>query len=169
MLISERLNQAINQQVANELGASLQYLHIAAYFEEETLPNLAQFFHMQSAEEHAHAMKFVDFIIETGGKVQIPEVPAQLADFESALETAKLGLKWENEVTAQVYELVNIALEDKNHIAKNFLDWFVNEQLEEVSMMSDLVNLLKRASERDLLLIDSMVLNLRPTEGTAPA
>ena len=76
-------------------------------------------------------MKFVKFVLDTGGKVAIPEVPAPRNVFRSADEAAQLALDSELRTTQQIYDLVNLATEEKNHIAKNFLQWFVNEQLEE--------------------------------------
>ncbi|HYN21521.1 MAG TPA: ferritin-like domain-containing protein, partial [Thermoanaerobaculia bacterium] len=72
MLANDKLIQAFNQQIGNEMGASMQYIAIASYFDSETLPELAKFFYKQSAEERDHAMKFVKFIHDVGGQVRIP-------------------------------------------------------------------------------------------------
>ncbi|HKV10101.1 MAG TPA: ferritin-like domain-containing protein, partial [Thermoanaerobaculia bacterium] len=86
MLASERLIQAFNQQIGNEMGASMQYISIASYFDFETLPQLAQFFYRQSDEERTHAMRFVKFINDVGGRVVIPTLPEPAHDFASAEE-----------------------------------------------------------------------------------
>ena len=154
MLASDKLIDALNGQVGNELAASNQYVSIGSYFAGENLDQLAQFFYRQADEERAHAMKFVRFIVDVGGTVRIPEVPAARAGFESALEAVEISLGWENEVTRQVYDLVETAQADKNFIALRFLDWFVAEQLEEVSTMGALLAVVKRAGEDGLLHVE---------------
>ena len=157
MLASEKLIEAFNQQVGNELCASNQYLAIASYFERETLPELARFFFDQSAEERGHAMKFVHFVNDVEGVLAIPEIEAPKPDFVSAAEAVQLSLEWEREVTDQIYGLIEIAREESNHIALRFLDWFVDEQLEEVNTMSTLLGIIERAGEDGLLHVEEFV------------
>src|SRR5690349_9885854 len=97
MLASEKLIQAFNQQIGNEMHASLQYIAIASYFDSETLPELAKFFYQQSDEERTHAMRFVKFINDVGGRVQIPALPAPTSEFVSAEEAVGQALAWEEE------------------------------------------------------------------------
>lgn len=154
MIASEALGAAMNQQVGNEMGASMQYISIATYFDAETLPELARFFYRQADEERDHAMRFVRFLVDVDVPVEIPDIPAPKSDFASAEEAVALSLEWEKTVTQQIYDLVTIAQEDSNHIAVRFLDWFVNEQLEEVSTMGALLSLVRRAGETGLLHIE---------------
>ena len=81
MFISSPMNAAINEQIGNEFCASLQYVAIAAYFDTETLPELAKHFYMQSEEERTHAMRFVKFVVNTGGRVDIPAISDARSDF----------------------------------------------------------------------------------------
>ena len=166
MLISERLEEALNRQVGREMGASLQYLAIAAYFDRLSLKQLARFFYRQSDEERTHAMKFLHFIIEAGGTVSLPEIAAPRGEFNTARECAELSLHWERQVTQQIYELVDTAHGDKNYIALRFLDWFVTEQLEEVSLMDGLLQIIERAGEENLLQVEDYMAreNLVPAE-----
>jgi ferritin len=154
MLNSKELLTACNQQVGNEFGASLQYVSIASYFDGQTLTELAKFFYAQAEEERDHAMKFVRFIVDAGGELEIPAIPATQAGFGSASEAVKLALESEERVTRQIYELVNIATRDSNYIAIRFLDWFVNEQFEEVTTMSGLLQVVDRAGEERLLSVE---------------
>jgi ferritin len=154
MLANEKLIQAFNQQIGNEMGASMQYIAIASYFDSETLPQLARFFYKQSEEERTHAMKFVKFINDVGGKVQIPALPAPKADFTTADEAVSKALEWEEEVTRQIYDLVEIARADRNYVGIRFLDWFVEEQLEEVTSMNDLLSVIRRAGPDRLLFVE---------------
>lgn len=151
---SERLTEAMNQQIGHEMGASMQYVSIATYFDTETLPELARFFYRQADEERDHAMRFVQFLLDVDAPVRIPDIPAPKSDFSSAEEAVALSLEWEKTVTQQIYDLVEIAEDDSNLIAERFLDWFINEQLEEVSTMNDLLNLVRRAGESGLLHVE---------------
>ncbi|MDX9864374.1 MAG: ferritin [Anaerolineaceae bacterium] len=165
MIISKKLQDAINTQIGNELGASLQYLQIAAYFDAETLPNLTQFFFLQSDEERAHAMKFLHYLLEVGAQVAVPAVAAPKVSFSSAEEAVGAALKWEKEVTQQIYDLVEIANEEKDFISQRFLDYYVVEQLEEISMMDTLLNMVKKAGDKNMFMLDNHVLALRAPEG----
>ena len=154
MLASDKLIEAFNQQIGNEMGASMQYIAIASYFDSETLPQLARFFYRQSEEERTHAMRFVKFINDVGGRVRIPALPSPQSDFGSAEEAVAKALSWEEEVTRQIYDLVEIAKADKNYVGVRFLDWFVEEQLEEVSSMNDLLAVIRRAGPDRLLFVE---------------
>lgn len=154
MLASDKLIEAFNQQIGNEMGASMQYIAIASYFDSETLPQLARFFYRQSAEEREHAMRFVKFINDVCGRVKIPALPAPESDFASAEAAVAQALAWEEEVTRQIYDLVEIARADKNYVGVRFLDWFVEEQLEEVTTMSDLLAVIRRAGPDRLLFVE---------------
>jgi ferritin len=154
MLASDKLIQAFNEQIGNEMGASMQYIAIASYFDSETLPQLAKFFYVQSEEERTHAMRFVKFINDVGGRVVIPTLPAPKADFKSAEDAVGSALAWEEEVTRQIYDLVEVAKGDKNYVGVRFLDWFVEEQLEEVTTMNDLLAVIRRAGPDRLLYVE---------------
>ena len=154
MLISKKINDAINHQIGNEFGASLQYVAIAAHFDGEALPQLAAHFYQQAAEERDHAMRFVKFIVDADGKLVIPAVASPKTDFKTAEEAVKLSLKWEVEVTNQIHQLVDLAKKETNYTTDNFLQWFVKEQLEEVSSMDQLLKVIQRAGETGLLRVE---------------
>jgi ferritin len=153
-LASGRLLAALNQQVGNEMHASLQYVSIAAYFAAQELPNLAAFFYRQAEEERTHAMKFVHFVVDVDGTVKIPAIGSPRSEFARAAEAVALSLDWEHTVTEQIYALVDIAKEDRNYIAQRFLDWFVTEQLEEITTMGTLLSMVERAGEENLLFVE---------------
>lgn len=154
MLISKKINDAINQQIGNEFGASLQYVAIAAHFDREALPQLAAHFYQQATEERDHAMRFVKFIVDADGNLVIPAVSSPKTDFKTAEEAVKLSLKWEVEVTNQIHQLVDLAKKETNYTTDNFLQWFVKEQLEEVSSMDQLLKVIQRAGEGGLLRVE---------------
>ena len=165
MLAKDRLIDALNAQVGNEFGASMQYIAIASYFSSQGLAGLARFFYRQAEEEREHAMKFVKFIVDAGGALRLPEVPAPQSQLGSAQECVALALASEKTVTDQIYGLVEIAQEDKNYIALNFLDWFVEEQFEEVTSMEELLQVVERAGEDRLLSVEGYL----DREGKLPA
>ena len=157
MLISKELNEAMNQQIGSELGASNQYIKIASYFDSEQLPELSAFFFRQSDEERMHAMKFVHYILEAGGDVVIPSIEATPTKIDSAESAVKLALDWEMEVTRQINALMDLGISQNDHIAQNFLRWFVEEQLEEVSTMDELLGVVGRAKEQLLFVEDYLI------------
>ena len=154
MIIRKELLAALNEQVGNEFGAMLQYFAISAHFERETLPMLAGYFHRQAEEEKAHALKFIAFILDVGGHVEIPALPAPQAKFQFAEEAARLALEHEEKVTSQVNNLVAMAKDARDYTTDTFLQWFVKEQLEEVSSAQDLVSVIQRAGEGNLLRVE---------------
>ncbi len=154
MLISQRMNAAINEQIGREFGASHQYVAIAAHFDAENLSTLAKHFYRQAEEERDHAMRFVRYLVDAGAKVAIPAVAAPKPEFSSAEDAVKLSVKWEKDVTKQIHALVELAMKESDHTSFNFLQWYVEEQLEEVSSMEKLLSIVQRAGEGGLLLVD---------------
>ncbi|HLF27538.1 MAG TPA: ferritin [Anaerolineae bacterium] len=170
MLISEALAQAFSKQVGNEFGASIQYVLVASYFEREALPQLAAKFYSQAEEEQVHAMKIAHYVTEAGGLLEIPAIPAGKSNFASAEEAVRLALDWELTVTRQINDLVGLALKESDHLAQIFLQWFVNEQLEEVTGMDVLLRTVKRAGANLLLVEDFLARQGRSGHsGAAPA
>lgn len=151
MLISETMNEAINEQIGSELHASNQYLNVASYFERDGLPELADFFFRQSEEEREHALRFVHFLLDAGGEVAIPALSAPPTDIGSAVDAVKRSLDWELKVTAQINDLMDLAIKENDHTSQQFLRWFVDEQLEEVSTMEELLSVVRRAGDNLLL------------------
>ena len=170
MLISKHLEAAINTQIGNEFGASLEYVSIAGYFENEDLEQLSAFFFRQADEERMHAMKFVQYVLDAGGQVRVPAIPAAKFDFTSAEAAVQAALDWELEVTRQINGLMDIAFEERDYIAQQFLQWFVNEQLEEVSTMSTLLGIVRRAGDNLLQVEEYLARNPDPhADGEATA
>jgi len=166
MLISKELEADIDAQIGREFGASLQYNNIAAYFDSDNLPNLAAFFYRQASEEHMHAMKFLNYVVDAGGQVRIPAIAGCKFDFKSAEEGVQLALDWEQEVTRQINGLMDLAIQQKDHIAQDFLRWFVTEQLEEISTMERLLSIVRRSKDNMLFVDDYLSRNpIVPPEG----
>ena len=157
MLIGKELTQAINEQIGHELAASHQYVAIAAYFDGLALKRLAKMFYRQGEEEREHAMKFAHYVVEAGGNLEIPTIPAPKAIFKSVEEAVQLSLDWELEVTRRINGLMDIAVSQKDYLGQDFLRWFVTEQLEEVSTMQNLMQVVKTAGERNLIMLEAYI------------
>jgi bacterioferritin B len=151
VLISEKMNVRLNEQICHELGNSNQYVAIAAHCEGECLFGLAKIYYKQAEEEREHALKFVKFVLDAGGKVVISEVPAPQNGFKSVEEAAQLALDAEIRTTNQINDLMSLAIAEKNYIAQNSLQWFVSEQLEEVSTAETILAVIKRAGPNVLM------------------
>ncbi len=148
---------ALNAQVGMEFAASLKYDSIASYFAAESLPRLAGFYSTQANEERAHAHRFMKFILDVGGRVRIPAINASPWDFANAEEAAKLALESEVAVTDSINQLMDLALAAKDHATANMLQWFITEQVEEVSVAEQMVRIIQRAGEEGLLLVEDYI------------
>jgi len=154
MLISKKMNEAINRQICYEFSAMLQYVAIASHFVGDSLHELATHFYRQAEEERDHAMRFIKYLLDAGGQVEINDVPAPQNKFASAEEAVKLSLDQEKKVTEQINALVELAMQEKDYISQNALTWFVNEQLEEVSSMENLLKVVQLAGPKNLLYVE---------------
>ena len=154
MIANQKIIAAINEQIGNEFNAMLQYYAIAAHFGAEALPELSAHFHHQAEEEKQHALRFVQFVIDTGARVNIPAVPAPQGYFKAAEEAVRLSLEQEERVTTQINALLSMAKAESDYTTDNFLQWFVKEQLEEVASMEQLLRVVQRAGEGNLLRIE---------------
>lgn len=156
LLVNEALIELLNQQIQNETKAAAQYMAIAIYFEAESLPALGSFFFTQAAEEREHAMKFVRYLLDAGSKPEIRGLPDLRNDFTNAADAVQCALDGELEVTRQINNLVGESAKHNDHMTHTFLQWFVTEQLEEVSTMSTLLDTIRHAGDQ-LLLVEDFV------------
>jgi ferritin len=154
-MISEKMNQALNRQVTNEFGASHTYLAMACTFHETGLKVFAKRFFQQAEEERQHALKIMKYIEDVGGKITLDGVAKPENAGKSAVAIIEAAVQAERNVTAQVNELVALSETEKDYATRSFLQWFVNEQVEEVSSMLDLLQLVTMAGEKNLLYVES--------------
>jgi ferritin len=155
MLISPELNAAFNEHIGQEMFASHQYVNMAADFDDRALRLLSEMFFKQADEEREHAMKFVRYLTEVDGQVVMPAIEAPVASFQSVEQIFQLALDWEMEVTRQINALVAMAEDAKDYAAREFLKWFVTEQVEEVKTMSDLLKIAKAVGERNIIAVEA--------------
>jgi ferritin len=145
---------ALNEQIANEFGASQQYVAIAVYYDGEALPQLAAHFYRQALEERNHALMIVQYLLDSDAEVVIPGIAPPRIEFPDAVAPVALALEQERTVTEQIKALSVLAQEENELIGAQFLDWFLKEQREEVASMSDLLKLVERAAASNLLLAE---------------
>lgn len=160
MLISKELASAFNEQIGHEFGASMQYVAIGGYFHQRHLMLLAKLFFKQADEERDHAMKFVRYLLDTKAELRIPQVAAPPSTFASAEAAVQAALDWEMDVTRQITALTDRAVKDNDYLAQSFLQWFVDEQLEEVVKMERLLSIIKQSGERNLLMVEAYLVHV---------
>jgi ferritin len=151
-----RFPDVVNEQVGYEFAASQQYVAIAVYYDAQTLPLLAAHFYRQAVEERNHAMMLVQFLLDADHEVRIPGVEAPKTEFADAVEPVALALEQEKRVTEQISALTALAREESDLVGEQFLHWFLAEQREEVSSMSDLLSVVTRAGG-NLLLVEEFL------------
>jgi len=158
--LSSKMVEELNAQLGRELSAANQYLAMAIYLDERSLKELSGFFYAQSDEEREHAMKFLHYLIAASEKPVIPAIPEPVAEFESLEQIAEMGLEQEQEVTRCIHELVDLALSEEDHTTNHFLQWFVEEQLEEEATFNELLDVTRQSE--NLLLVEQYVFRQKP-------
>ena len=138
---------ALNEQVGNEFGASQQYVAIAVHYDALTLPQRAAHFYRQAVEERNHAMMLVQYLLDAGESIVVPGVEAPQTAFADVVEPVRLALEQERRVTEQIAALVQLARDEGQLVGEQFLHWFLQEQREEVSSMSALLDVVSRSKD----------------------
>ncbi|UCC44110.1 MAG: ferritin [Candidatus Zixiibacteriota bacterium] len=142
-MINEKMQNAFNDQVAAEFYSSYLYLSMAAYLEDNDLPGMANWMRVQYQEETFHAEKIFDYVIERDGRAEVKAWEAPPKEWKSALDAFEDAYKHEQKVTALINSLMDVALAEKDHASQVFLQWFVNEQVEEEASVKAIVQQLK--------------------------
>jgi ferritin len=155
----------LNAQIGHEFAAHQQYVAIAIYFDDLTMPQTAQLFFDQAAEERNHAMMMVRYLLDADAAVQVPGIAAPINGFPDVVAPVALAL--EKRVTEQINQLTAVARQHNDFASDQFMQWFIKEQVEEVSKMSDLLAIVKR-STHDLETIEDYVLREVKPEGADP-
>ena len=159
-----RFTDALNEQIAYEFGASQQYIAIAVHYDAQTLPQLAAHFYRQAVEERNHAMMMVQYLLDADEQVVVPAVEAPQVAFADIVEPVQLALDQEKRVTGQIQQLALTAREEGDLVAEQFMHWFLQEQREEVSSMSSLLDVVSR-SQSDVMRVEDFL--ARETVGDA--
>jgi ferritin len=155
-MISQTVQNAINQQIKHEFYSSYLYLSMAGYFETLSLPGFASWMRVQSQEEQVHALKFFDFVNARDGSVELHAIDQPPSEFQSPLDVFEQALQHERKVTALINQLYELALKEKDYPTQALLQWYITEQVEEEKNASEIVEQLKMTSGESsaLLLLD---------------
>ena len=145
--MTERMEEALNKQLNAELYSAYMYFSMTAWFEAMNLDGFASWMKAQALEEVEHAMKFYNFINERGGRVRLMPIEGPPTDWDSPVDVFEAAYKHEQYVTSLINDLVNLALEEKDHATQIFLQWFVTEQVEEEASFSSILEKLRMVGE----------------------
>jgi ferritin len=142
-MISAAMQKAINEQINKELYSSYLYLSMAAYFESQNLPGFAKWMYVQTGEEREHGMKFYEYLVDRGAKVELKAIAAPATVWKSSLDAFKEVQKHEAFVTASINALYELALGEKDYPSQILLQWFISEQVEEEKNAAEIVQQLE--------------------------
>ena len=142
-MISKKMQDALNEQVNAELYSAYLYLSMESYFRSKNMNGFANWMRVQTQEEMSHVMKFYDFIDERGGRIVLKAIEGPSTDWDSPLVVFEAVYEHEQKVTGLINDLVDLAIVEKDHATHSFLQWFVNEQVEEESSADEMVQQLK--------------------------
>ena len=153
-MLSERFVDALNAQIGREFAAAHQYVAIGAHYAATTFPQLSAFFYRQADDERGHAMRMVNYLLDRDAKVDFGEIPEPRTDFPDHVAPISAALDQERQVTVQIHELFEIARETRDFQSEQFLQWFLEEQVEEEAGMNDLLAVAERTRQIPMLLED---------------
>jgi ferritin len=143
-MISKSVLDAMNAQIMHEMASAYLYLSMSAYFESANLPGFASWMRAQFQEEQSHAMKFYEYILDRGEKVSLMAIPQPQVDFSSPLEVFQVTYAHEQKVTKLILDIYEKATAENDVASQIFLQWFVNEQVEEEKNASTILDMLNK-------------------------
>jgi ferritin len=146
-MISKTLLAEMNEQIKHELYSAYLYLSMASHFEEGNLGGFASWMKLQAEEEQEHAMKFFDFIHDRGGQVILQAIDQPPAEFGTPLTVFEQVLEHEKKVTSLIHKLYSQAIKDNDYASQTFLNWFVDEQVEEEKNASQILEWIRMTGE----------------------
>lgn len=153
MEISKKMQDALNDQIREELYSAYIYLGMAAYCESINLQGFAHWMKVQSQEELGHALKFYEHIHDRGGRVILQALNQPPAEYQGPTDVFAKTLEHEQYITGCIHRLYALAVEEKDYASLGLLQWFVDEQIEEEKNATEILNLLKMAGEKGQALV----------------
>jgi ferritin len=156
MMISTAMNAKLNEQIGAEFAAAHAYLAMSCAFDRMALKTLAKRFLKQHDEERSHAMKILHYVQEVGGTVSLEAIAKPKKDYKNVEAIVSTALQNEKDITAKINDLMSLSESEKDYATRSFLEWFVDEQVEEVSTMTDLFNVVKLAGD-NMLQVEALV------------
>jgi len=167
-MLTEKMQKTLNRQLNAELYSSYLYLSMNAYFKSVNLDGFANWMYYQAQEELEHSMKFYDFIIQRGAKVELMQIEAPPPEWSSPLAVFEATLAHEQKVTGLINDLVDVAHEESDHATNIFLQWFVSEQVEEEENVGGVLEQLKLMGDAQggLFMMDRELTKRSPSAGS---
>lgn len=158
-MLSKAIEEAINEQIKNELYSAYLYLSMSAYLEANNMPGFARWMRLQNQEEVSHAMKLFDYMNDRGSRVVLQAIDQPPAEFESALDIFQKALDHEQKVTAMINRIYELAVKENDYPTQVELQWFITEQVEEEKSAGDIVEQLKMVGEHgpSLIMLDQQL------------
>lgn len=155
-MASEKMLQALNEQIQKEFSSSYIYMAMEAWFAENNLDGFSNYFRIQALEEKDHAYKIFDYVNRLGGKVTLEEIPKPKSDYADVAEVVAAALEHEKFITASINKLMDQAVKEKDHATISFLNWFIDEQMEEEENALKVLNYVNMlgGDSRGLFMID---------------
>lgn len=150
-MISDKMEASLNNQIREEYFSFWSYQAMALKFEDMGLKVFAKWFYLQAGEEKEHAEKIAQYLIDQGAQAKLQALEQPKSDYKSAEEIVKEAVDHELHITRKINELVDQSQTENDHATDSFLKWFVDEQVEEVSTVSELLSLVQMAKEPDQL------------------
>ncbi len=163
-MLSEKMLNILNEQVSKEAYASHLYLAMASWSDAEGLEGVSSWFYAQAEEERVHMLKFIHYINERGGHAIVPVVEQPPKDFNSIKELFDASLEHEQMVTAAINDIVSLALDEKDYTTNNWIQWFVDEQLEEETSVQAIIDKLNILGDHNLYIFDRDIMSMRGQE-----
>ncbi len=167
-MLSRKIENILNKQVEKEGYSSNLYLAMASWAENQGYKGIAEWLYAQSAEERMHMLKFIAYINERDGKASIPAFEKPSFKIKTVKDLFEAVMKHENFITASINEITALTIDEKDFSSYNWIQWFVNEQIEEESNVKTILDKLKLVGETNLYLFDRDIMSLRTPALDAP-
>jgi ferritin len=144
-MITKVVEKAINEQIQREENSSRIYLSMASWAERNGYPGAADWLYVQTEEERIHMLKLVHYLNDRGGMAIIPALDAPIAKFKSLLDVFQLVLKHEEFISDSINQLYAVCVKEKDFTTANYLQWYINEQIEEEKTVRSILDQIKLA------------------------
>jgi ferritin len=164
-MLSKNLQNALNEQINKEFFSEFAYLSMAAYAKSLDLDGISNYFNLQAQEEHLHAIKLYNYVLDRGGKIELKPIGAPKTEFTNIVQVFENTLEHEQFVTQSINDIMNIAMNENDHATASMLKWFIDEQVEEEANANRNLNRIKmiNGEGQGLLLIDAELATRKPS------
>lgn len=165
-MLTKRMETELNKQINAEYWSAYLYLSMSAFAEDKGFPGVANWMRMQYEEEITHALKIFDYVVDRGGKITLMPIAEVPNEWKDVLEIFEETLKHEQYVTSLINNLMDVAIEEKDHATKSFLQWYVDEQVEEEASVNEILDQLRmvQGQGNGLYMIDREMKNRKLNE-----